>query len=584
MDTWKACIEKTLVALLLALILCVVILSCVPPTAKDALVHHLAVPKLYLKHGGMYEIPFMPFSYYPMNLQLLYLIPLYLGNDIVPKFIHFSFGLFTAYLIYLYLRRRLDSSYALLGALFFLSIPIVVKLSSTAYIDLGVIFFTFASLFFLLRWMESGFHAKFLIYSAIMCGLGLGTKYNALITLLLFTLFVPFAYSRYRRGPNPGFFRAASQGLIFLFISLLVFSPWMARNYQWKKNPIYPFYDHVFNPPVQSLRDADGIRNEKPKSGIFTVREALYQEKWWEMALLPIRVFFQGKDGDPKYFDGKLSPFLLLLPFFAFFRVRGDRTQLKVEKTVLGAFALLYFFLAFFSFGLRMRYIAPFIPPLVILSIFGIHRIQEILTRSPVISSEARNPSKFKGSHTSLFGRNDMPNGNLDGRYFQLSKIKTFIFFVVVSFPLVYNAAYVYGQFKEVAPFSYLSGSVSRDEYIASFRPEYPAVLYINCNLPADALVSLIFLGNRGYYLDKEYVYGEGPLLRIGKKSETPEEILAGLRALGITHLFIYERLFQRWVDDNFPGQSGLNFRRFFTNHTRLLFHENGFFVFALDT
>jgi hypothetical protein len=102
--------------LLFALIASIIVLSLVPPVAKDELVHHLAVPKLYLKHGKMYEIPFMPFSYYPMSLQLLYLIPLYFGNDIIPKFIHFSFALLTAYLIFIYLRRRLDSSYALLGA------------------------------------------------------------------------------------------------------------------------------------------------------------------------------------------------------------------------------------------------------------------------------------------------------------------------------------------------------------------------------------------------------------------------------------------------------------------------------------
>ncbi|MBN2032446.1 MAG: glycosyltransferase family 39 protein [Deltaproteobacteria bacterium] len=551
MKTWKDYSEKILVVLLLILIFCVVTLSCVPPVAKDELVHHLAIPRLYLKHGGMCEIPFMPFSYYPMNLQLLYLIPLYLGNDIVPKFIHFSFALLTAYLIFIYLRPRLDRRYALLGALFFLSIPIVVKLSITAYIDLGVIFFSFASLFFILKWIESGFRIKFLIYSAIICGLGLGTKYNALITLLLFTLFVPFAYSRYRKGRKPGFFRTATQGLVFFFVALLIFSPWMLRNYQWKKNPIYPFYDHVFNPPVQSLRDADGIRNEKPKSGIFTVREALYQEKWWEMALLPMRVFFQGEDGDPKYFDGKLSPFLLLFPFFAFFRFRRDSAHLKAEKTIFAAFAFLYFFVAFFSFGLRIRYIAPFIPPLVVLAIFGIHRIQESLINS---------------------------------RYLQSNRIKTSIFFMIVLSSLIYNAAYLYGQFKTVDPFSYLSGSVTRDEYIARFRPEYPAVLYINRNMPMDAAVSLIFLGNRGYYLDRAYVYGEEKLLRIGKKSETPENILVGLSASGITHLFIFEPLLQKWVGDNFPGRAGLKFQQFFAKHTKLLFHKNGFFVFALHS
>ena len=78
---WKNWFPKTsLLALLAAIILSVIILSLVPPISRDALVHHLNVPKLYLRHGGMYEIPSLPFSYYPMNLDLIYLIPLYLGN------------------------------------------------------------------------------------------------------------------------------------------------------------------------------------------------------------------------------------------------------------------------------------------------------------------------------------------------------------------------------------------------------------------------------------------------------------------------------------------------------------------------
>ncbi|MBU2622890.1 MAG: hypothetical protein KKD92_11290, partial [Proteobacteria bacterium] len=80
-----------LAGLITILIVSVIALSSVPPVSRDALTHHLAVPKLYLNHGGMYEIPSVIFSYYPMNLDLLYLIPLYFGNDIVPKYIHFLF-------------------------------------------------------------------------------------------------------------------------------------------------------------------------------------------------------------------------------------------------------------------------------------------------------------------------------------------------------------------------------------------------------------------------------------------------------------------------------------------------------------
>jgi hypothetical protein len=129
--------------LIIGVVISISILASVPPVDRDALTHHLYVPKLYLQHGGIYEIPGLEFSYYPMNLDLLYLIPMYFNNDILPKFIHFAFALATAAMVYCYLNRRLNQQYALLGSLFFLSIPVIIRLSSTVYVDLG------ADLFFL---------------------------------------------------------------------------------------------------------------------------------------------------------------------------------------------------------------------------------------------------------------------------------------------------------------------------------------------------------------------------------------------------------------------------------------------------
>ena len=85
-------------SLLAMVVVSIIILASVPPVSRDALVHHLAIPKLYLKHGGIYEIPEAQFSYYPMNLDLLYAIPLYFENDILTKYMHFGFALLTAYL------------------------------------------------------------------------------------------------------------------------------------------------------------------------------------------------------------------------------------------------------------------------------------------------------------------------------------------------------------------------------------------------------------------------------------------------------------------------------------------------------
>jgi len=534
-------LEISLGVLLVILLASILILASVPPISKDALTHHLAIPKLYIKHQGIYEIPFMEFSYYPMNLDLLYLIPLYFGNDIAPKFIHFSFALLAAWLIFDYLRRRINLTYALLGVIFFLSIPIIVKLSITVYVDLGLIFFSTAALLLLLRWIESGFQIRFLIISAIFCGLALGTKYTGLVTLFLLTLFAPFLYSRYKQATQHGFLKAAGYGVLFLCIALIVFSPWMIRNYHWRHNPIYPFYDSWFN-------------NDKPSVSLFNYRNIVYQETWWQIALLPIRIFFQGKDGSPQYFDGKLNPFLLFLPIFAFFRIREDPQGLRKEKKIFLAFAVLFFAFAFFSRELRIRYISPIIPPLVILSVFGIRRLVEV---------------------TSRFGSRSIRNIGLA------------ILLLIFSFAFYLNAYYLLGQYRYVDPFHYLNGTLSRDDYIDKYRLEYPVMRYINENLPLDSKILFIFIGNRGYYCDREYIFdminNRSTLHQLIKTSDNPEKILNEFKDTGVTHLLIQYDIFNRWVEENFNSGDKQLLQKFFKGYVELLFFKNGYGVSYLE-
>ncbi|RLB27885.1 MAG: hypothetical protein DRH11_18040 [Deltaproteobacteria bacterium] len=539
-------VNVALAGLLLLLVTAILILSCVPPVSKDALVHHLAVPKLYLKHGGIYEIPFMPFSYYPMNLDLLYLIPLYFGNDIAPKFIHFGFALLTAWLIFKYLGRRTGIEYALGGGLFFLSIPIIVKLSITVYVDLGLIFFSTASLLLVLKWVELDFPPKYLLLSAISCGLAAGTKYNGLIVLFLLKFFVPFLYSRYTRSSNPSFSRSAFQGVIFLGVALLVFSPWMIKNYLWTNNPIYPLYDHWFNPQG----GAGGSIN------VFAFRASVYGETWWQMALLPVRIFFQGRDGNPQYFDGKLNPFLFLLPFFVFVGIRKESRMLVREIKILALFSALYFAFAFFSTDLRVRYILPIIPALIILSVLGVKNMYETL----------------RGIHSS-----------------NLQKCGRGVLLGALCLLLGLNAHYVLNQFRYVKPFDYLCGLITRDEYIEKYRFEYPVIRYINEKLPQSSLILFIFVGKRGYYCNRPYVLDMGrngsSIQLIVKKATNSEEVLSAFQKRGITHLLIRYDIFDKWKRDEyiFTDREMRILDDFMRKYTRLLFYKWGYGISKLQ-
>ena len=529
-----------LIGLTALLIISILILSSVPPVSRDALTHHLAVPKLYLKHGGVYEIPSLPFSYNPGNLDLLYLIALYWGNDIIPKFIHFAFALLTAWLIFNYLKKRIDTLHALMGVLLFLSLPVIVKLSITVYVDLGLVFFSTAALIYCLKWVENEFRFKYLFLSAVWCGFALGAKYNGLIVFFLLALSVPFLHLK--MSPRPAFksSRAIGYGALFVIIAILVFSPWLIRNYIWTGNPIYPLYDNLIN---QTHPDAFNAL------GPFAIRKIIYKESGWQIALIPLRIFFQGLDGNPQYFDGRLNPYLFVLPFFAFLKRHKSPSFLKNEKVILLAYSILYLSFAFVRVDMRIRYIAPIIPPLVILSVFGLKQINTIFGEA----SRGTVPKLFAGTVR-----------------------------VGVSLLLIINAIYIWGQFNTVAPFGYINGKIGREAYIEKYRPEYAALKYANRNLPEDVKILSLFLGQRLYYSDREMRFDTDLFQKITRQARTSEVVLSELKQKGFTHLIVGKALFAKWVYKNFDEPQKKLVREFFKKDVKSIFSKGGYELFQL--
>jgi len=567
----KTLITWLLIAALSVFVTCIIVLASVPPVDRDALTHHLAVPTLYLKYGGLVEIPWVPFSYFPMNLDLIYLIPLYFGNDIIPKYIHFAFALLTGYLIFGYLKQRTGKNlYGLLGALLFISLPVVVKLSITVYVDLGLIFFSTAALLYILKWAANGYSARHLILSGVFCGLALGTKYNGLVTFFLLACLVPVLYVRGEgvalpprkrpggppNGPQQNGGRAAlkavASGVVFIVVALAVFSPWMVRNFIWTRNPVYPLYGSVFN-PIEKKTDIGSAEaaDDSAETGMnhFLVRKLVFKESLIETLSIPIRIFFQGEDNNPKYFDGRLNPYLLLFPLFGLLGFRRLPRKLQNESLALAGFAVLYLLIAFFQTDMRIRYVAPIIPPLVILAVIGISDLSVYI----------------KGHSSSVFSRCGMG-----------------LLILGVALFLVPNLQYTMEQFRIVEPLRYLSGDISRDDYIQKFRPEYAAMRYINNHLPLDARMLGVFLGNRRYYCDRDLIF-DGSLEAGIRSAASAEGLATMLREKGFTHVIIQHDLFDKFILSRLSVDRLNLFQTFIINHTKSLFSGDGHILFELN-
>jgi len=490
----------------------------------------------------MVETPNLIYSYYPMNIDLLYAIAMLFGNDMIPKYIHLLFALGTAWMIYSFLKVRTNHSFGLLGALLFLSIPVIVKLSITAYVDLGLIFFSWTSIVCLFKWARSPHSLKYLIVAAIFCGLGLGTKYNGLLVFLLLSLLVPILYIRSTNQEHHQLRYSIGYSLIFALISLAVFSPWMIRNTVLTRNPIFPLYDKQ----IYGESRISGISNKSMKPWL--LRKLIYKETAVETGMIPLRIFFQGKDDNPKFFDGKLNPVLIICPLLLFLPYRKTDGRLALEISILYVFSTFFILYASFMVDMRIRYIAPVIPPLVVLSILGI-----------------RNSLQWIEG----FGSRPM---------FSICRW-TIVGFVASMLAL--NVAYAGRLFHSVDPLPFLVGKISREAYLEAKLPEYAAIQYLNQIPDPDIKIMALFLGRHLYYFDKKVDFDYQAFAKI-VSSSAQNSISRQLESNGFSHCIIGMDRFTMWANKTFTKDQISTVKQWLKEECQLLFSKNGYVVLDL--
>ena len=514
--------------LVLGVLLAEVTLGLVPPWARDELTHHLAIPRLYASAGRIYEIPFAPYSYYPMLLDMLY-TPFVLWHwDFVPKLVHGLFGFLTGLLLYAYLGRRLSPVYGLLAFFFYVTTPAVLRLMNWAYVDLGLSFFALASLLCLLQWHETQ-ETRWLVICGLSAGFSAATKPNGLLVCLLLGFILVLLRARSRPGET---LDPIAWGGAFVLLAFLPFAPWGIKNVIQTGNPLFPDFQGLF-----AANGGTGGGGISGGMNIWTTRALLYGESWWEMAALPLRVFLVGRDNNPQYFDGVLNPILFLFLPWAF---KGKWTE---EKKVFFWFAVLYFLYALFLVDMRIRYILPIVAPLVILLVYGIHNLY-------------------------------------------LGIRRPWILVVAVLLLTGWNGVYLLRYIEKVSPFGVVSGHESREAFLDRMVPDYGAIRYINENLPETAKIYFIFMGRRAYYCHRDYFHDAGGypalLLRSIQRADSDGAVAESLRVKGLTHLLLREDLLGPFLQNNLEPEKQRLWQTFAQRHLRLVFRDGRYSVYSL--
>ena len=546
--------------LLLSAIFIEILLNLTPPISRDAVIHHLAIPKLWIEQGGFYETPWADFSYYPMYVNLFYLVPLIFKNDILPKFIHMLFGFGTGWLIFSYLKRKYDPVWGMLGFVIFFTTPIIIWLSTSAYIDLGMTFFTTASILAFVQWRESEYKsARWLIFSGMVMGVAVGSKYNALMVWFIINLLIMVVYVRDTENQ----WAAVKYGFYFLLLTVIVASPWYIKNYILTDNPFYPLFNRFFQSlhspsPVSELVKQGMEKSTQHKIGFFQMRAYMYGENFWETLAIPIRMFFQGDDNSYQYFQGKLNPILIVFLPFVFL----SKTDRKNNLLFL-AFSAIFMFMAFFLTEKQIRYQLPVFPFFSILAVVGIYNIAQVL----------------KGK---TGGKENDHQSNRNIR-----RILSGALVLIIGLLLLPNMAYLKERFDAIKPVPYLLGKESRDDFLRRHLQHYDAALFINGHLPPDATVFTIYFGRRGYYIDRSYFnfpdFGTGMLRKWVKSAETEEKFVQEMKAFKATHIAMRSDLVGQFLQNNFPAEEAGRLIARVQKHWKLLYDKENYAVWEIQ-
>ncbi|RPJ60185.1 MAG: phospholipid carrier-dependent glycosyltransferase [Acidobacteria bacterium] len=242
-------LSYAVIAFLAGIVVVCLLAALAPETGFDALNYHLGTPRLYIANHGIVETENLAGYSHPLAVDMLYAFAWLVHSSLAAKLIHFAFGLLTAAGCWIFCRRYAAPGAGSLAALLFLSSPIVMYLSQTAYADLGLAFFALLAVLAAFRWLESGL-AHWILLAGIYSGLSVGAKYmgGAVVAVILVIGLVALARAGQRR-------RVLWNLVLYCAVSLLVFAPWAVKNWILTGNPIAPALSHII--PTEGFYSPD---------------------------------------------------------------------------------------------------------------------------------------------------------------------------------------------------------------------------------------------------------------------------------------------------------------------------------------
>ncbi len=522
-----------------------------PPTAKDTLLYHFALPKAYIAAGRALEVPHNIAGYYPLGVEMHAVWAMLLGAPFGPRVSEAAAGatlfLFAPLLVMVvhgWAREQgADRPWAITAALMIAWIPTGYDVAASGYVDLALAAYTALAVRSFGGWWTA-LDSRHLFWIIIGIGGALSIKLSAAFLILPLALLgllraLGTGADESEPRPTPGIAAASLVGALGLGAALA--APWYVRNWIRTGSPVFPFYLGIW-PAEAAGWDLERSRLYETLFSLYGNTRTVLDYLW-----APLRVAVAAQPDQPAYYDGVLGiAFALASPLlvWALWKRRlGAPLGLAIALSVC-----LFVFWLFSS--QQLRYLLPALPGLAVA--------------------------------TAVAGTGWGGAGGRASRGLLLAG-------AALGLPVAL------AWFLTLDPVRVALGGEARADYLRRRLDYYPYYEVVNRELPPTATVWLIDMRRDTYHLDRPYfsdfIFEDYTLTRYVRAAGGPEEILARVRADGITHLLVrHDILFdyrrspivdeRRSRDENVAKMELM--AAFFARGTRLIKGDQKFWLIEL--
>ena len=296
--------------------------SMAPEISFDGSRYHLGLVSRYLRDHGFHPITDNLYAALSQGVEMLYLFAYAFGKHSAASMTHFAFLLALTWLVFSYARR---GGFPLAGgcaALLVFASPLVGVDGTSAYNDVAVAAIAFA-LFYVLQVWDAERSFRLLVAAGLLAGFAFAAKYTVWPAVPYAIAYVAWKSRRFR-----------DVALVSVCAAALIL-PWMAKNWLFLRNPVAPFYNHVFaNPYFMPSFE----------------RDYRHHMAWYDLtsrAGIPMQVTTYGS------LSGLLGPVFLLSPLALLSLRRSEGRRLLAAAAVFAA--------TYFS-NIGARFLIPALP------------------------------------------------------------------------------------------------------------------------------------------------------------------------------------------------------------------------------